>query len=189
VVITIRLTPAWAVRCCTAVEQFVQSRRTWTARGGMMSRALAVILGGLTLSAAATTEAPASMRPLMIIIETDPRIARLDRFFKLYHCTTPYHTGDYLRTADGFGLDYRLLPAVAIRETQCGITAKAQNNHWGYHPGHQSFLSVAEGLEVVAKRLAQNPLYRGKTLQDKLFTYNPKPAYPGEVLRIMRQIE
>lgn len=116
-------------------------------------------------------------------------MAHLEKFFRYYHCATPYHSFEYLRAADGYGLDYRLLPAVSIRETLCGATSKQENNLWGYHPGQQSFTSIAEGIEVIAKRLAQHPLYRGKTLQDKLFTYNPRPAYPKEVERIMSQIE
>jgi hypothetical protein len=81
------------------------------------------------------------------------------------------------------------LPAVSIRETSCGKGAQQPNNFWGYHPGQQSFPSIAEGIEFVAQRLAEHPAYKGKTLDGKLFTYNPRAAYPGEVKRIMMQIE
>ena len=83
---------------------------------------------------------------------------------------------------------HRLLPAVSIRETLCGV-ADMQNNLWGYHPGRQTFPSVSVGIDYVARQLAQNPFYKGKPLQEKLFTYNPRPAYPDEIRRIMRQIE
>ena len=85
-------------------------------------------------------------------------------------------------------MDYRLLPALSIRETHCGL-AERHNNYWGYHPGRQSFPSIQAGIDFVAQQLAENPPYRGKSLQEKLFTYNPLPAYPEEVKRIMRQIE
>jgi len=122
-----------------------------------------------------------------MVSRPDPRIARLEKFFGVYHCPAPHHTSEYLRAADSYGLDYRLLPAVSIRETLCGRTEQHQHNPWGYH--HQSFASIEAGIEFLAKRLAEHPLYRGKTLQDKLFTYNPLPAYPPEVKWIMRQIE
>ena len=118
----------------------------------------------------------------------DPRVAHLERFFEHYNCPVPYHISGYLRAADTYELDYRLLPAIAIRETLCGVSDQ-RNNHWGYHPGRQSFESVESGIDFVAERLANGFFYRGKTLQEKLFIYNPRSAYPGEIQRIMRQIE
>jgi hypothetical protein len=118
----------------------------------------------------------------------DPRIERLERFFHVYHCPAPYHVSEYLRAADDYQLDYRLLPAVSIRETQCGAT-EVENNRWGFRNGQYSFPTVEAGIEFMAHRLAEHAYYKGKTLQQKLFTYNPLPAYPGEVTRIMQQIE
>ncbi len=118
----------------------------------------------------------------------DPRIARLESFFHSYNCPAPYHVSDYLRAADDYQLDYRLLPAISIRETQCGI-AETENNHWGFRNGQHSFPSVEDGIKFMAHRLAEHVYYKGKTLQQKLFMYNPRPAYPDEVTRIMRRIE
>ncbi len=118
----------------------------------------------------------------------DSRYARLERFFHLYRCPAPLYITEYLRVADENGLDYRLLPAISIRETQCGVH-ETGNNWWGFHPGEGRFPSVVAGIEFIGKRLAEHPYYKGKELPDKLFRYNPKPAYPGEVQSIMRQIE
>jgi hypothetical protein len=143
----------------------------------------------LPLIATTTGDIPAPhIRPSAFLAsKLDPRIERLEKFFKIYHCPSPHHTSEYLRAADGYGLDYRLLPAVSIRETLCGMTERQQNNRWGYH--REDFPSIEAGIDFLAQRLTQHPLYKGKTLQDKLFTYNPFPAYPEEVKRIMRQIE
>ena len=130
---------------------------------------------------------PAADAPGMTQVP-DERAARLGVFFQRYHCPAPHHIRDYLRAADGYGLDYRLLPAISVRETGCGITAK-ENNRWGYHPGRQTFTSIEVGIDYVARQLAENPLYKGKTVRDKLYTYNPRPAYPREVESIMRTIE
>jgi hypothetical protein len=118
----------------------------------------------------------------------DPRIDRLERFFHFYHCPTPFHVPEYLQAADDYQLDYRLLPAISVRETRCGL-AEADNNRWGFQNGHASFSSVEDGIQFMSHRLAEHAYYKGKTLQEKLFTYNPLPAYPGEVTRIMSQIE
>lgn len=122
-------------------------------------------------------------------VHPDPRAERLEAFFRYYHCPEPHHVLEYLRVTETYGLDYRLLPAISVRETQCGVAGQDLNNWWGYHPGRQTFPSIEKGIDYVARQLAENPLYRDKSLRDKLFTYNPLPAYPDEVRRIMRQIE
>lgn len=98
------------------------------------------------------------------------------------------YVSEYLRIADENQLDYRLLPAISIRETQCGVH-ESRNNRLGYHPEVTTFPTVLAGIEFIGKRLADHPYYRGKDIASKLFRYNPKPAYPGEVQWIMRQIE
>lgn len=120
--------------------------------------------------------------------QPDRRAENLTAFFETYHCPKPHHVQDYLRAADAYGLDYRLLPAISVRETTCGI-AERQNNRWGYHPGRHQFHSVTEGIDFLARQLSENPPYAGKTLREKLYTYNPRRSYPAEVERIMRQIE
>ena len=149
---------------------------------------LGVVAAGLALSATST----ADVTPVRAVSATalpDPRAERLERFFHRYHCPAPYHVDEYLRAADGYELDYRLLPAISIRESLCGVSEKRENNHWGYHPERQSFDSVAAGIDYVARQLAESIYYKGKTLEQKLFVYNPRPAYPIEVQHIMRQIE
>ena len=188
-VVHVRLTPPCVVRCLTTAEDFFQSQRKCLQLAALWARALGAAVAGLALSSTTTADLPAmGIRPIpSLASRPDPRIARLEKFFESYHCPAPHHTSDYLRAADSYRLDYRLLPAVSIRETLCGRTEKQQHNAWGYH--HQSFSSIEVGIDFLARRLTQHPFYRGKTLHDKLFTYNPLPAYPGEVKRIMRQIE
>lgn len=137
---------------------------------------------------ACATAVPVDVAPCTQIGEADPRAQRLGTFFEAHHCPQPHHVDDYLRAADRYGLDYRLLPAISLRETTCGWTQK-DNNLWGYHPGRMSFASVESGIEFLSRQLAKNPPYAGKTLREKLRTYNPRPAYLAEVERIMKQIE
>ncbi len=151
-------------------------------------RVLAISLTTLILPAIFAADdvgiAPAPTAASSIV---DSRISKLEKFFDRYRCGKPYPVRDYLRVADGYGLDYRVLPAISIRESGCGKSAKPLNNLWGFH--QQDFASIKEGIEFLANRLMQHPYYKQKTLQQKLFTYNPKAAYPEEILRIMRQIE
>ncbi len=147
-------------------------------------------LAGLLLCAGAANLnlARPQDKPVQAPNQPDRRAERLRVFFRSYHCPEPHHVEAYLRAADRYGLDYRLLPAISVRETTCGWKEK-NNNFWGYHPGRQSFASVESGIEFLARQLAINPPYAGKDLVEKLFTYNPRRAYADEVRQIMRQIE
>jgi hypothetical protein len=167
----------------------MQSYRNRPKYVAFWARLLGAAATGLVLIATNTADIPAGRIGTTPAFgsKLDPRIERLERFFKIYHCPAPHHTYEYLKAADGYGLDYRLLPAVSIRETLCGVAERRQNNRWGYHS--ENFPSIEAGIDFLARRLTQHPLYKGKTLQGILFTYNPLPAYPEEVKRIMRQIE
>lgn len=143
---------------------------------------------GFAVFAGCTADLPAAQLSMAQRHPPDPRIARLEKFFQVYNCPEPWHARVYLHAADDNGLDYRLLPAISIRETSCGVTATS-NNWWGYHPGQGGFSSVTEGIHYVSWVLAEGWYYKGKPLREKLFTYNPRTSYPPEVQEIMRQIE
>jgi len=118
----------------------------------------------------------------------DPRSERLEAFFKAYDCPAPLHVDEYLRAADWYSLDYRLLPAISLVESTCGAFER-MNNRWGWDSAQTGFPSVPAGIEFISAQLAENPRYKGKSLQEKLFTYNPYPQYVRQVQRLMRQIE
>src|SRR5437899_3279120 len=180
VMVTIRITSSWMVLCVTSVERCLRFPRYWP-RLAALSRgvyALAAVSAALVLCATTTADVPVpAARPIPVLRSNpDPRVARLEKFFRRYHCPAPYHIAEYLRTADSNGLDYRLLPAISIRETGCGAQEK-DNNRLGYHPGQGGFSSIEAGIDFIGRRLTDHPLYKGKSLQGKLYTYNPRSAY------------
>lgn len=118
----------------------------------------------------------------------DARFARLEMFFDRYQCPPPHYSYIYLQAADAYSLDYRLLPAISVRESTCGQYERF-NNRWGWDSLATGFSSVPQGIEFLARQLAQAPRYRGQPLGAKLETYNPIPAYVGEVEHLMRQID
>jgi hypothetical protein len=121
-------------------------------------------------------------------VSPDPRSERLEAFFKAYDCPAPLHVEEYLRAADSHALDYRLLPAISLVESTCGAFEK-MNNRWGWDSAQSGFPSVPDGIEFITTQLAENPHYKGKTVEQKLFTYNPYRHYVREVKRLMQQIE
>jgi hypothetical protein len=118
----------------------------------------------------------------------DERGLKLKTFFESYRCPAPYHIQDYLREADKNSIDYRLLPAISVRESTCGRHARL-NNHWGWDSARTGFASVREGIRNVARALALGKNYRDKSIDGKLKTYNPNPRYAAQVLRLMGEID
>ena len=119
---------------------------------------------------------------------TDPRTVRLEAFFKAYDCPAPLHVEEYLRAADSHALDYRLLPAISLVESTCG-TFEKWNNRWGWDSVQSGFPSVPAGIDFISEQLAESPHYKGKTIEQKLLTYNPYKEYVRQVKWLMRQIE
>ncbi len=150
---------------------------SFTLTAGRITR---TIVFGLTACAAVASD---STLPL-----EDPRAVRLEAFFKTYDCPGPFHVHEYLQAADSHALDYRLLPAISLVESTCGAFER-MNNRWGWDSVQSGFPSVPAGIDYITEQLAENPRYKGKTVKEKLFTYNPYPQYVRQVERLMRQIE
>jgi len=160
------------------------------ARFDSIVRKLGTAAVGVTMCAVTAADGTVITNPPIKtpVFTADRRIERLRVFFDSYGCPAPRHIADYLRAADTYGLDYRVLPAISVRESTCGQYQQF-NNRWGWDNGQSGFGSIPSGIEYVARQLAEAPQYRGKTLDQVLWTYNPRAAYPGEVKKLMEKIE
>jgi hypothetical protein len=95
-------------------------------------------------------------------------------------------------------LDWRLLPAIAVRESTGGKfdCKKAENNPFGWGSCKISFKSEEEAIETVAINLGGNNSntahhYDNKTVKEILQAYNPPsivPKYANQVMSIMDKI-
>jgi hypothetical protein len=122
--------------------------------------------------------------------QVDSRIAALTAFFTHYKCPS-FNTAlisTYLYAADQNQLDWRLLPAISIIESSCGQHA-CPNNFWGWDSCKgDAFTDPAAGIYFIASQLASGNYYRGKTTEQKIRVYNPRPAYAVEVEQLMKEI-
>ena len=109
-----------------------------------------------------------------------------------------------VEAADKYSLDWRLLPALAVRESTggrfaCGGSLEKENNPWGWNSCKgDGFSSMEESIDVVAKHLSGNHertsrYYKRKQGDVKaiLQVYNPPSVvktYAQEVMGIMGRI-
>jgi len=120
--------------------------------------------------------------------KVDLREAILRKFLIANHCPDQEYAELLIAEADAYGLDWRLLPSLALVETGGGRAAKG-NNLFGWANGKMPFATIGEAIHHVAGVLSGGQAYRGKSLDDVLVTFNSeRPDYRAMVLDIMRQI-
>jgi hypothetical protein len=117
----------------------------------------------------------------------DLREAILRKFLKEKHCPDQDYAELFVSEADAHGLDWRLLPSLALVESGGGRAAKG-NNLFGWANGKIAFNSIGEAIHTVASALSHGRSYKGKTIDAKLAAYNQNTDYPAMVLSIMSQI-
>jgi hypothetical protein len=117
----------------------------------------------------------------------DERIPILRNLFLSYNSPLKDFAGEFLKEADKNGLDWRLLPSLAIIET--GGRHYQGNNIFGWANGAFRFQTIPHAIELVAKYLTSGAPYRGKSLEDKMRAYNPVLRdYGVHVRRMMARI-
>lgn len=117
----------------------------------------------------------------------DPRQQALKRFFQKADCPAQHYSAAFIEAADRYDLDWRLLPSLSYVESTGGKMAR-HNNLFGWKSGEAQFSSPIEGIRHVGYRLAHSILYRDKSLDELLATYNPSGEYAQKVKSVMRRI-
>ena len=117
----------------------------------------------------------------------DPRYAALHQFFDKGSCPASRYAGEFLDVADTYALDWRLLPSISYVESTGGKAGR-NNNIFGWDSGRAQFSTQVAGIYSVGYRLAHSGLYRDKSLDEVLATYNPNAAYGRKIKSVMRRI-
>ncbi len=125
----------------------------------------------------------------------DTRAARINSYFGTWDLPLAHHGAFMVEMADKYNLDWRLIPAIAMRESTGGKFA-CYNNPFGWGSCKIKFSSFEEAIETLARNLAgENPrtemYYKGKSTEEKLHFYNGTviKTYVREVVKIMDRIE
>jgi hypothetical protein len=117
----------------------------------------------------------------------DPRFQTLRSFFAKAGCPAMHYVRSFLEAADGYALDWRLLPSISFVESTGGKNAR-NNNLFGWDSGKAHFSTPTESIHAVGYRLAHSYLYKDKDLDEILSTYNPNADYARAVKSVMQQI-
>lgn len=123
------------------------------------------------------------------------RAAQIDLYFAGKNMPLAGYGNKFVEAAEANGIDWRLLPAIAVRESSGGLHSCGANV-FGWASCKRTFGTIEEAIEYVARNLGgHNPqtaaYYGGKTTAKKLDAYNPPaivPDYTPSVLRIMEAI-
>jgi len=95
----------------------------------------------------------------------DGRIANLKSFFRKYNSPLYQYANLIVEVSDKYGFDYRLLPAIAMQESNlCKYIPENSYNCWGwgiYGSQVLKFDSYTEAIETVAAGLKKNYLDKG----------------------------
>lgn len=125
------------------------------------------------------------------------RAEAINHFFKQRSMPLAGTGMTFVLVAEKYGLDWRLLPAIGVRESSGGKQACGYNAFgWGSCKLGHNFNSYEEAIEALGKNLGganakTSRYYAGKSTYDKLYHYNGTvvPTYPDEVIAIMKMIE
>ena len=136
--------------------------------------------------------------------EDESRIKKaeaIDKYFASKNAPLEGYGMKFVEEAEKNGIDWRLLPAIAMRETTGGKftckNPKAPNNSFGWGSCKIGFDSIDQSIEHISKTLGgNNPNGRyydsGMTSEQILKKYNPDsiiPGYSKQVISIMKSID
>jgi hypothetical protein len=112
------------------------------------------------------------------IVSQDARLVAVKSFFKKYHSDLLPFADKVINSADKYGLDFRLIPAIAMQESGgCKNAPKDSYNCWGfgiYAKKVTKFDNYAQAIDTVTKTLALQYKEKGLETPEQIMTrYTP----------------
>jgi len=127
----------------------------------------------------------------------DTRAKKIEAYYGRYNLPLADHAESFVKYADEYGLDWRLVAAIGFIESTGGKHACSSVTYspFGWGSCKISFASYDEAIEVVSKNLGgHNPntahYYAEKDLTGILYAYNSViPSYKDKILKQMETID
>ncbi len=146
---------------------------------------------------AASNQPPLELGSYKVEIETkDGRVANLKNFFRKYDSPLFDYSAEIVALADQYHFDYRLLPAIAMQESNlCKKIPEDSYNCWGwgiYGGKVTKFKSYDEAIRAVSLGLKKHYIDKGLTSIVKIMSkYNPSSngSWSRGVIHFILQLE
>jgi len=137
-------------------------------------------------------ESSAKLRNTHYHKNLDRRRIVLKRFLKLHNSPLADHAKEFIREADKYRLDWRLVAAISGVESTFGKNTPSNSyNAYGWANGAYSFGSWEESIAVVSKALREKYINKGATNIGKIARIYAPPSnsWAWKVKFFMRKIE
>lgn len=123
----------------------------------------------------------------------DPQAKILADYLAAHESPLQYHAQDFVNAAKAYGLDWKLLPAIAGVESTFGRFTPGGYNAWGWGVyGNQAvyFRSWKVGIYTVSRGLKEHYVDRGLTNPYSINrVYAKSPHWGGKVTYFMKDLE
>src|SRR3989344_2670392 len=112
------------------------------------------------------------------VLGVDARSELIKNYLDIYNSPLKPYSDFIVKTSDKFDLDYRLITAIAMKESGlCKVIPEESYNCWGWgihSNGTLKFSSFEQGIEEVSKGLKENYFDQGlRTVEEIMSKYIP----------------
>ena len=130
------------------------------------------------------------------VSEQDSRVEIVRNFFEKYKSPLVPYAEDVIKYADMYGMDYRLIPAIGMQESNlCKKAPAGSFNCWGfgiYAHKVQTFSDYSEAIQVITRYLSIH--YKGKGLETpeeimSKYTPSSKGSWADGVNQFMAELK
>ncbi len=144
-------------------------------------RAIMTDLTEIGNSLAYDDTSPADKEEILKVYATnDIRVANLKYFFRKYNSVLYDHADTFVKWADEYQFDYRLLPAIAMQESNlCKYIYEGSHNCWGwgiYGNKVTRFDSYDEAIETISRGIKLYYIDKGLTTPEAIMSKYTPPS-------------
>jgi hypothetical protein len=176
-IVRIRWTPIFGAKR----RQILRRRAT---RRSKLALGVLMLAPALPVSTIADV-APRPMPPLTVARPYRPAEA-IAAFMREHDFAKPYNIGAILEAANRAAIPPSMIVCIEYFESSGGKYFDTEtNNPLGWKNGTAAFPSVPAAIHHVSEQLGSGRWYAGKSIEEKLHMYNPRPVYAEKVLGCM----
>ena len=105
----------------------------------------------------------------------------ITKFFESFNSPLKEHAESFVDTADKYGLDYRLLPAISCMESSCGKFLIPETHNpfgWGIYGSRVTYFDTyGDAIDTVGKGLSEHYVKKGLDTVEKIAPVYTPPRY------------